>query len=119
MQKRISRHKLQNLTVYTIDRYEYFSEVIKKRGVNAIVFPSQASAMAEKERLIEYCIKEHIRVFILPQMNEVSEDGAIHTQIREIRIEDLLGREEIKINMEEIKGFLGGKRVMVTKIMRN
>ena len=114
MQKRISRHKLQNLTVYTIDRYEYFSEVIKKRGVNAIVFPSQASAMAEKERLIEYCIKEHIRVFILPQMNEVSEDGAIHTQIREIRIEDLLGREEIKINMEEIKGFLGGKRVMVT-----
>ena len=114
MQKRISRHKLQNLIVYTIDRYEYFSEVIKKRGVNAIVFPSQASAMAEKERLIEYCIKEHIRVFILPQMNEVSEDGVIQTQIIEIRIEDLLGREEIKINMEEIKGFLGGKRVMVT-----
>jgi FlaA1/EpsC-like NDP-sugar epimerase len=47
-------------------------------------------------------------------MNEVSEGGVIQTQIREIRIEDLLGREEIKINMEEIKGFLGGKRVMVT-----
>lgn len=114
MQDRISRLKLQNLVVYTIDNYEYFNEVIEKKGVNAIVFPSQASAMAEKEGLIEYCIKSHIRVFILPQLNEVSEDGVIQNQIREIRIEDLLGREEIKINMQEIKSFLDGKRVMVT-----
>ncbi len=114
MQSRISRLKLQNLVVYTIDSYDYFDSVIKKKGINAIVFPSQASAMAEKEGLIEYCIKSHIRVFILPQLNEVSENGVIQTQIREIRIEDLLGREEIKINMQEIEYFLNGKRVMVT-----
>ena len=41
-------------------------------------------------------------------------DGNMQNMIREIRIEDLLGREEIQINMDEISGFLAGKRVMVT-----
>lgn len=114
MQKQRYKLKLQGLTVYTIDEYKYFSEVVNRKGVNAVIFPSQADALAEKDGLIDFCINSHIRVFILPQLNEVSQDGNFQNQIREIRIEDLLGREEIKINMEEIERFLSGKRVMVT-----
>ena len=114
MQLRRTKHKLQGLTVYTIDEYDYFSEVIDKKHINAIVFPSQACVMEEKERLIEYCIKKHVRVYVLPQLSEMPKDGTIQNMIREIRIEDLLGRDEITINMDEISGFLSGKRVMVT-----
>lgn len=114
MQSRRTKLKLQGLTVYTIDEYDYFSEVVDKKHVNAVVFPSQASAMEEKEGLIEYCIKKHIKVMVMPQLNEMPKDGNMQNMIREIRIEDLLGREEIQINMDEISGFLAGKRVMVT-----
>lgn len=114
MQTRRTKLKLQGLTVYTIDEYDYFSEVVDKKHVNAVVFPSQASAMEEKEGLIEYCIKKHIKVMVMPQLNEMPKDGNMQNMIREIRIEDLLGREEIQINMDEISGFLAGKRVMVT-----
>lgn len=114
MQSRITKLKLQGLTVYTIDDFNYFSEVIDKKNVNAVVFPSQASAMEEKDRLIDYCIKKHIKVMVMPQLNEMPKDGNMQNMIREIRIEDLLGREEIQINMDEISGFLAGKRVMVT-----
>lgn len=114
MQNRITKLKLQGLTVYTIDDFNYFSEVIDKKNVNAVVFPSQASAMEEKDRLIDYCIKKHIKVMVMPQLNEMPKDGNMQNMIREIRIEDLLGRDEITINMEEVSGFLAGKRVMVT-----
>ena len=114
MQSRITKLKLQGLTVYTIDDFNYFSEVIDKKNVNAVVFPSQASAMEEKDRLIDYCIKKHIKVMVMPQLNEMPKDGNMQNMIREIRIEDLLGRDEITINMEEVSGFLAGKRVMVT-----
>lgn len=114
MQTRRTKLKLQGLTVYTIDEYDYFSEVVDKKHVNAVVFPSQTSAMEEKEGLIEYCIKKHIKVMVMPQLNEMPSDGNMQNMIREIRIEDLLGREEIQINMDEISGFLAGKRVMVT-----
>lgn len=114
MQSRITKLKLQGLTVYTIDDFNYFSEVIDKKNVNAVVFPSQASAMEEKDRLIDYCIKKHIKIMVMPQLNEMPKDGNMQNMIREIRIEDLLGRDEITINMEEVSGFLAGKRVMVT-----
>ena len=114
MQTDRTMHKLQGLSVYTIDDFNYFSTVIDKKNVNAVVFPNQASAVEEKERLIQFCIDKHIKVYVLPQLNEVPKDGTVQNIIREIKIEDLLGREEIKINMNEISGFLSGKRVMVT-----
>lgn len=114
MQTKRTKLKIQGLTVYTIDEYDYFSEVIDKKSVNAVVFPSQASAMEEKDRLIDYCIKKHVKVYVLPQLNEMPKDGSMPNMIREIKIEDLLGRDEIAINMEEISRFLSGKRVMVT-----
>lgn len=114
MQMRRTKHKLQGLTVYTIDEYGYFSEIVDRKGINAIVFPTQVSAMEEKDGLVDFCIKKHLKIFVLPQLSEMPKDGSIQNVIREIRIEDLLGRDEITINMEEIERFLSGKRVMVT-----
>ncbi len=114
MQTRRTKLKLQGITVYTIDEYDYFASVVDKKKINAVIFPSQASAISEKERLIEYCFKKHLRVFIQPNLSEIPKVGSIQNTIREIKIEDLLGREEIKINMDEISSSLFGKRVMVT-----
>ena len=114
MQSRITKLKLHGLTLYTLDDYDYFSEIIDRKNVNAIVFPSQQSALEEKDRLIEWCIKKHIKVLVLPQLNEMPKDGNMQNMIREIKIEDLLGRDEITINIQEVSNFLAGKRVMVT-----
>lgn len=114
MQHRRTKLKLQGVTVYTIDEFSYFEEVINKKHINAVVFPSQSSAIEEKDRLIDFCIKKHIKVYVLPQLSEMPKDGSMHNMIREIKIEDLLGRDEITINMDEISTFLCKKRVMVT-----
>ncbi|MBO5407320.1 MAG: polysaccharide biosynthesis protein [Bacteroidales bacterium] len=114
MQTKRTKLKLQGLTVYTIDEYDYFSEVIDKKRVNAVVFPSQSCAMEEKDGLIDFCIKKHVKVYVLPSLSEMPKDGNMLNMIREIKIEDLLGRDEITINMEEIEKFLSNKRVMVT-----
>ena len=49
-----------------------------------------------------------------PQFSEFSEDGTLSRQIREIKIEDLLGREENRVDEEGIRSFIKGKVVMVT-----
>ena len=106
--------KLQGLTVYTIDDFSYFREVVDKKNINAVVFPCQADVMEEKERFVDYCIKKHIMVYVQPGLSEVPKEGTIQNMIREIKIEDLLGRDEIKINMDEISNFLSNKKIMVT-----
>ena len=114
MQSRMTKLKLHGLTLYTLDDYDYFSEIVDRKNVNAIVFPTQHDALEEKDRLIEWCIKKHIKVLVLPQLNEMPKDGNMQNMIREIKIEDLLGRDEITINIQEVSNFLAGKRVMVT-----
>ncbi len=114
LQERITKLTLQGVPVFTIDSYDYFSDVIDKKNINAIVFPSQASVLAEKDGLIDLCIKKHVKVLVQPQLSEMPKDGSIQNVIREIKVEDLLGREVIDINMKEVSSFLEGKRVMVT-----
>ncbi len=113
--RKVGKFKISGLPVYTIYSYDYFKRLIKKREINTIIFSDQKYALEEKDRIIDYCIKEHIKVMLLPQLGEaVNTNKKFHTQIRDIKVEDLLGRDEIKINMAEIQSFLENKVVMVT-----
>jgi FlaA1/EpsC-like NDP-sugar epimerase len=110
----IKKLKIGDLQIYTIDSYKYFMKVITSKRIDAIIFPDQKSALKEKERLIDYCLGNRIKILIMPQLSEVSDTGSVTAQIREIKIEDLLGRDEIKIDEAEIHKFISGKTVMVT-----
>ena len=87
----------------------------EKYDIDAIIFPTQRSASGERERLIVYGMEVGMKFFITPPMDEYGKSrDAERTVIREVKIEDLLGREEIQINMEVIKKNFAGKVVMVT-----
>ena len=58
--------------------------------------------------------KEKISIKIVPGVSELLADKPISSQIRNVRIEDLLGRDEIVINDESIKGLIENKVVFVT-----
>src|SRR5574344_2062448 len=110
----IKRLKIGDLQIYTVDSYKYFMKVVNSKRIDAIIFPDQKSALQEKERLIDYCLKNRIKILIMLYLNEISETGKVTSQIREIKIEDLLGRDEIKIDEAEIHKFISGKTVLVT-----
>ena len=115
MSNSFQKLKITGLPVFTVGSYDFFKNVIEKKGVNTIIFPDQKQALEEKDRLIDYCIKERVKVMLLPQITEVeNKNKMFSTQVRDIRIEDLLGREEILVNMDVISSFLNDKIVMVT-----
>ena len=82
--------------------------------VDAILFPREDSLKKESERLIEYCNEAEVKVLVAPNIDEVIDGRIMKSAIREVEIEDLLGRDEIKISMEEIIENFHGKTVMVT-----
>ena len=106
---------LQNLPCNTFCSVEEVREICRKWDIDAIIFPTQHTASAERERLIAYGMELGIKFLITPPMDEYGKPrSAERTMIREVKIEDLLGREEIKINMEVIKKNFADKVVMVT-----
>lgn len=57
---------------------------------------------------------EGMRISVLPGTLNLIERKPIRTQLREIRIEDLLGREPVQLKSGPVVAFLGGKTVLVT-----
>ena len=84
------------------------------RGVKYIIFPNYETLREESERLIPFCTSHNIKILVAPPIDEAVDGNIPQSAIREVKIEDLLGREEIKISMSEIINNFAGKTVLVT-----
>ena len=100
--------------VYFITDQEEFSRWVNRYNIKAILFTDYKAVKEESERLVRFCEKEKVRMLLLPSLDELKGGKLRMRALPEVRIEDLLGREEIRINMEEIAGSLKGKVVLVT-----
>ena len=111
--KQTVSHIISEIKVYYIDSENSFRNVIADLGVDALLFSTEDDVRAESERLIKYAIDSEIKTLIAPPIDEM-QDGKLNHSIRNIQIEDLLMREEIKISMEAIVENFRDKTVMVT-----
>lgn len=111
--RRKKKYRIAGYSVYSAGTEEELKKLMLSHNVDGILFPNMQLVQREKERLIRFCESLNLRVLVVPNMEEMKE-GKIHRSIRRINIEDLLGREEIQINMKEIGALLEDKAVMVT-----
>ena len=69
---------------------------------------------ARKKAIIEICKDSGCKVKILPSMAQILNDEVSVSKFREVDIEDLLGRDPVRIQMDEIMGYLADQIVLVT-----
>ncbi len=65
-------------------------------------------------RLVEICDRTGKRFRTIPKIGELIEGRISVNAIREVRLEDLVGRQEVRLDQEMISRFLCGKRILVT-----
>ena len=109
-----SRRILADSRIYSFSNQTSFDALMKKHHIQGILFARNESIKEEENRLLEYCKTNDVKTLIAPSISETDADGLFHQFIRPIRIEDLLGREEIKINMQEIAAEYSEKTILVT-----
>lgn len=105
---------LHDMKVYSGEDRHILKEAIDDVGIGAILFPTEQVANSQRDDLIPFCGKNGLKPLIVPSVEEVVDGKIMKSKIREVRIEDLLGRDEIKINLDAIKANFSGKVVMVT-----
>ena len=100
--------------VYHIDSSAGFEKLVRDLSLRGVIFTQESDVAAEQNKLVRYCSELGIKVLIAPAVDEFGGAAGDHLQIRKIKIEDLLGREEIKISMDAIKANFKDKVVLVT-----
>lgn len=89
-------------------------EIAKKREVDEIIIAVQSTSEMEMKRMVNFCENTGLPYKILPALGELIEGKVTVSALREMRYEDLLGRKEVELDMEQIGDYLTEKRVMVT-----
>lgn len=82
--------------------------------VNELIITAKDLSLERKNDLVDICIRKQIKVRTVPPVGKWVKGELSFNQIKEINIEDLLGREEIKLNNENVKNDLQGKRILIT-----
>ncbi|MBR3608622.1 MAG: polysaccharide biosynthesis protein [Bacteroidales bacterium] len=112
--QRLKNHSIANCKVYYFETEASIKFLKERFDIDAVLFSNTDEAKSEQERLIRYCIDNDVKVLFAPPIDEVIDGKIMKQSIREIKIEDLLGRPEIKISMNEIIANFQGKTIMVT-----
>lgn len=100
--------------IYSIKKQVDFNHLVNRINIKAVLFTDYHLVKEESERLVRYCEKKKVRMLMLPSVDELKKGKVNFRNLPEVHIEDLLGREEICINMTEIATSLKGKVVLVT-----
>lgn len=110
------KYRIADKMVYGFENEAEFLRMADRYQVEAVVFTRVQDINEEDTRLMKYCAKANVKVLFAPPVEEVGEQGrkSRMAAAREISIEDLLGRPEIKINMEAITEQLADRVVLVT-----
>ena len=86
----------------------------EKYNIDEIVIAIPSAPKSELSKIVEIGKNTKARLKILPGMYELIDGVVSVSAIRDVQIEDLLGREEIKTDLSEISKYLNGKVVLVT-----
>lgn len=88
--------------------------VVKKYQIDEIVIAIPSAGRNQIQEIVAICKKTQTKLKILPGIYEIIGGKVNVSHIRDVQIEDLLGREQIRLDMVEIQNFLKYKKVLVT-----
>ena len=86
----------------------------EKYNVEEIYVAMPSAKGSETKKILEICRETNCELRILPGIYQLLNGDVSVSKLRKVEIEDLLGREPIRVNLNEIMGYVGNKVILVT-----
>ena len=95
------------------NRYD-IPEMVKKYNVNKIIYAIPSGSAKVRKEILQICSTTKCEVQTIPGMYQLINEDVSVSKLKKVEIQDLLGREPIQINIDEIRKYISGKVIMVT-----
>ncbi|HCT63607.1 MAG TPA: nucleoside-diphosphate sugar epimerase [Erysipelotrichaceae bacterium] len=106
-----------NSTLYGVPIRKGMDDIpslVSEYNINEIIVAIPSLGREKLAQIVKIAQTTHCKVKTLPGINEIIDDRVSIKNIRDVSIEDLLGREEIKLKIDEISSYLENRIVLVT-----
>jgi len=104
----------KNLNGAPILSFNDFKEMVAIKPVDELIIATYTLPTKRKNELVDFCLDHDIKVLSVPAYSKWAEGKFSSRQLQSIKIEDLLERDPIQINNNQIKAQIKGKRILVT-----
>jgi len=89
-------------------------EAVEQYYIDEIIIAIPSAKRSEIKKIVEICKETGCKIQMVPGIYQLINGDVSVSKLREVEIEDLLGREPVSINVNEVAGYVNGKVVMVT-----
>ncbi|MBQ6019006.1 MAG: polysaccharide biosynthesis protein, partial [Clostridia bacterium] len=105
-------HYLNNIPI--VGGKEKIREAVGKYNVEEIIIALPSASAQERRAVIDACGEVNCRLRTVPALYQLAGGDVSAAQLRDVKIDDLLGRDSVNVNVEQIMGYVSGKTVLVT-----
>ena len=107
-------HGLNIQGVKIIGGRDQIKEAVKKYKVDEIIIAMPSVSSRERKKIYDICKDTQCTLRTIPGMYQIINNEVKLSDLREVQIEDLLGRDTVDINVDEILDYVKGRAILVT-----
>ncbi len=97
-----------------LGRIDHIPELVKVHEVNEVLVAIPSASPATLRRIVKLCDEARVRHRVLPTLGELVAGRVMFTQMREVKVDDLLAREPVRLDLVRVRSFLAHRTVLVT-----
>jgi len=93
---------------------DQLQEMVERHFIDKVIIATPSAGAKFIRNLVEKCQSSGVRFKIIPCLNEILMGGVNVSHIRDVEIEDLLGRDPVSLDESAISSYLKGMRVLIS-----
>ncbi len=109
-----TKHKSKIHGVTVVGGRDRIKTAVANKNVEEIIIALPSIPKSELRKIVDICKSTKCKLKILPGVYEIIDEKVSLKKIRDVNIEDLLGRDEVKLHTEEIAGYIKHETILVT-----
>ena len=111
---RARRHGKEVRGVPVVGAIEDIPGLVDKLEIDLILLALPSASTRQKRRAVNYCEQSGVKFQTLPNVEQLLTSGVSISDLREVSIEDILGRDPVSLDWQAIRSGLCGRKIMVT-----
>lgn len=109
-----SKQKLQLLGIPVLGTRSDIPRIVKGHNVDEVIIAMPSASGESVREIVQICEKSGVVLKIMPGVYDIISGDINVNPIRQVQVEDLLGRDPVSVDLEEVAGYVAGETVFIT-----
>ncbi len=108
------KQRLQLMGIPVLGTRKDIARIVKGRNIDEVIIAMPSASGEAVRTIMQICENTGVDLKIMPGVFNVLSGSVDSTAIRQVQVEDLLGRDPVEVDLQRVAGYLTGETVMIT-----